>query len=73
MALKLVFNPFTTKFDYVDIAVIPASAPAVPQIVANGVTFNVVTNTQVIYANPIIIQSGGVVLTTGTGILTYVN
>lgn len=73
MALKLVFNPFTAKLDWVDITDTSTFAPAVPQIVANGVTFQLVTNTQVPYANAIVVEAGGIVLTNGTAALTYVN
>lgn len=71
MALKLLFNPFTGKFDY---TLDPSAfSIATPQVVANGVTFTVATNTQVTYANTIVVQAGGIVKTEGTAALTYVN
>jgi hypothetical protein len=72
MALKLVFNPVSGKFDYVDINTV-VYAVSVPRAVANGVTFTVLTNTQVCYSNTILTQAGGIVLTAGTGVLTYIN
>lgn len=70
MALRLVFNPFTAKLDWVDIADTSNFALRTPQNVP--ILFEVITNTQVCYANPIVTTGNGVVLTTGTGVLTYV-
>lgn len=73
MALSIIFNPFTGKFDYVDIADTSSFQTATPRSVVNGITFNVSTNTQVVHSNPIVTEAGGIVLTTGTASLTYVN
>lgn len=48
-------------------------APYVPAVVANGVTFSVIDNTQVVHANQIVVNAGGQILVTGTGALIYVN
>lgn len=73
MALKLIFNAVSGKFDYVDITDTSLLAPATPKVVANGVTFTVRDNTQVCHANAIVTSAGGIILTAGTGVLTYVN
>lgn len=54
----------------------PASSSgssAVPQSVANAITFTIATNTQVPLANQLVTEAGGIVLTAGTGAITWLN
>lgn len=55
----------------VDIPV--AGSSAVPRIISAGITYTVSDNTQVLFANQIVIQAGGILLVSGTGVLTGVN
>lgn len=62
------FSPFTGTLDYYD----PVTPPT-PNIVAAGINYNVPDNTQVTYSGQIYVQAGGVVSTSGSGVLSWVN
>lgn len=54
--------------------VIDTSASAlVPQIVSDGSTFTISDNTQIYFSDQILTQSGGSILTSGTGSITRIN
>lgn len=48
-------------------------AAAVPLLVHSGETYEVPTNTQVAYAHQMVAEAGGIILTTGTGTLTWID
>lgn len=56
---------------YITTAPSTASSSGIPIIVTTSVTYTVPTNTQVSYTTPITVQAGGIVLTAGTGTLTF--
>lgn len=73
MALKVIFNPLSGKFDYVDITSTSSFAVSVPQTIDTGSTFTVAINTQVCHSNEIVTTNNGIGLTTDNGIVCYVN
>lgn len=70
MALRLVFNPISGKFDYVDTIDTSAFAPAMPHIIAAGNVLSVPTNVQMSFTEPPIIEAGASILLNGTASLT---
>lgn len=73
MALKLIFNPFTSKLDWIDQVDTSAFAVATPRLISNGTTWTVPTNTQITHAAPIVTEAGGIGLTVGTATVTWVD
>lgn len=47
-------------------------AGAFPRVIKAGVTYIVLDNTQICFANQLVIEAGGVLLISGTGVLTGV-
>lgn len=70
--LKLVFNPISSKFDYVDV---PTSTPQspVPLTIFAGDTYEVPDNVQIAYASDVVIEAGGSLLLTGNSQITWVD
>lgn len=70
MARRFVFNPLSGKFDIIDVAAV--GAQPIPNTISNGETFTVPTDTQALFARPILIEAGGRLLTEGTGAIVGV-
>lgn len=70
MALRLVFNPISGKFDYVDTIDTSVFTPAMPHIIAAGNVLSVPTNVQMSFTEPPIIEAGASILLNGTASLT---
>lgn len=73
MALRLVFNVLSGKFDYIDKVDTSAFASAVPITIADGATYTIADNTQVTYSDPIVIAGNGSILLQGDSSITWVD
>lgn len=73
MSLKVIFNPLSGKFDYIDVVDTSLFAAATPRTIADGVTFTVADNTQITYSDPIVIAGNGSILLVGDSSITWVD